>query len=59
MSGADIKYYFADIYKNNTDGGEDCKICGSVYLSNGCGFTYNECDYLTCKTCNGNVCTHP
>ena len=59
ISGADIKDYFADIYLSISAGGEGCGICGSVYLDNGCGFTYNECDYLTCKTCNGTVCTHP
>ncbi len=60
ISGADIKGYFADIYTSTADGGAGCGRCGSVYLNNGCEFTFNECDYsLSCYTCNGNNCTRP
>lgn len=62
VSGADIQKYFAEIYTSVADGGAGCGICGSVYVNNGtnvCEFTFNECGFSTCQTCNGNVCTHP
>ncbi|KAF6221599.1 hypothetical protein HO133_001565 [Letharia lupina] len=47
ISGAEIQDYFAEIYTSTAEGGAGCGICGSVYLKNGCEFTFNECDYLS------------
>ena len=59
ISGAHMKEYFAKIYAPTTDDGAGCGICGSVYLSDGCEFTYNECGATACETCNGTDCHHP
>lgn len=59
MSGADIQYYFNQIYNTTVDEPNGCGKCGSVYLSNDCWFTFNACNLISCLTCVGGVCSHP